>query len=44
LSIGITSSDATIATLVTRIATLWFAVAIGLTAFVYVELSIRNNI
>jgi len=44
LSIGITSSDATIATLVTRIATLWFAVAIGLTAFVYVELSRRNNI
>ncbi len=37
LSIGITTTDATAATMITRVATLWFAVAIGLCALLYVE-------
>lgn len=43
LSIGISAIDATTATLVTRVATLWFAVAIGLCALAYVELHRRRK-
>ncbi len=42
-SIGISTIDATAATLITRVATLWFAVAIGLCALIYAEMYRRTR-